>query len=66
MKTRPIHQILDEWRALERRLETEGHVDFADRLGALRAEYARAVEARQDSAAELRRFETFQVSDSTL
>lgn len=53
MSTRSPSRILDDWRALERRIADEGDVDMAAELGALRDEYAHAVEARRSSASEL-------------
>lgn len=59
MPNRSIDKILAEWRALERRLEADGREDVAGELAelaALREEYARAVDARQGQAADLRSF----------
>ena len=58
MEPRTIDAILEEWRERERQLEAYPNADLEalhSRIAALRDEHARALEARQIEADELRR-----------
>ena len=52
---RPVEQILREWREAEAHVPDDGSPDLelVQRISFLRAEYAAAIDAREDEAEEL-------------